>query len=56
MKFKSKTGKKVMCSKGIIEFKSEEYETQCDIEIKALSGAIGVEKTEDKPPPKSKRE
>lgn len=54
MKFVSFTGKKVMCSKGIIEFKSEEYETECKVEIEVLSGAKGVNKVESKTAPKDK--
>ena len=43
MKFKSFKGKMVVCKNKIITFKTEEYETKCEDEIKALKGALKVE-------------
>lgn len=48
MKFKANIGKQVMAKEGIITFKTEEYETKCDAEIKALENAKGVEKLKAK--------
>ena len=48
MKFKSFKGKMVMCKNKIITFKTEEYETKCEDEIKALKGALKVEEVKSR--------
>lgn len=48
MRFKSHVGKQVMCGQKIIAFVVDHYETDDEAEIKALSGAIDVQKVDAK--------
>ena len=48
MKFKSFVGKVVLFDGGVIKFHKEEYETDKEAEIKALSKALNVEQVAEK--------